>query len=337
MRIRNVPLLLTLSLIAGCAEAVLTGPTTFRDRSAVAEPGLIEVTVEETGEALLLPIDGAVGGITPGMYTEDTHQYAVVTARGTAGWDQGKFIIFTPRGERVVSHLCAPPPEGLFKDSAVGAREFPRQIQVPEAGTLTPFKFGTRRYLAFTSHGDFAPSALVVLEVSSRDRLVPRLEYWNPGHLHELTVDAVGGRLAVAGFANGFSAHGKSGFTLFVLDLDELAEIEPRDSPLRIGSPLDDPGKAVSRPGRLVVAAPPDSEAGARARAPAFEEDTVVLALDDGLIYRFDLETGKLRLTATDGYRRDYDVRMELYDNLPPDPEERLSQLRMKVQVHLPR
>ena len=267
--------------------------------------------------------DGRVKRRFSGSFTADEPQEAVIIDLDYYGADQGSLIILDHNGERLAQYRCP-----ITSPFARAATKPLRQSHVPSPESVVSTVYDGRRFVVFTMVGGLFPSALVVLEATSRSELTPRALIWNVGHFHSVAIDA--SRVVAAGLDNSRrNEAGDFGGAVVVADLEAMPKsgkpVEMRLDELPLTAPVE-----------ALIHLPIDGTDAVYPTSATIRGPLVSVQMERDFVFEIDLDTGDVRAVAASNWDRRYAERQRYEPELPPDGADHLNDLARRVDVIRP-
>ena len=267
-------------------------------------------------------IDGGIAEHRRTPVTGDKDQFLLITTK-EPGVDQCKILVLDHRGDLAADYrIPGASPFPVHPQRARFDGEKFRLLLAPIPSTVIPFAMGRRRLVALCARDSYAPSSFVLLEAPSRDRLVERLVFWNFGHIHFLREAAP--YVVILGMSNRFRTD-EAGYPLFlaVFDLRDIAwdgaaapclhGVSPRvDAPRTDATRLYRRYLCISSDPRGMVSCVGRGWVSARMR-----DGVLHAAVNSGLVYVVDLESGQVELQEGQAYREEFAERRARDPGLP--------------------
>jgi hypothetical protein len=281
-------------------------------------------------------IDGGIAEHRHGPVTGARDQFLLITTK-EPGVDQCKILVLDDRGDLAADYrIPGASPFPVHPQRARYDGEMFRLLLAPVPSTVIPFTVGPRRLVALCASDTYAPSPFVVLEAISSDRLVERLVFWNFGHLHYLIEDAP--YVVILGMSNRLRTQ-EAGYPLFIAVFD-LRDIpwDEADTCLRGISPrADEPPADATRLFRryLCISSDPRGVVGFKGRgwvSARIRDGVLYAALNSGIVYVVDLESGETELREGPSYREEF-VRRRARDEGLPELAQHLADLKAATLV----
>ncbi len=180
--------LIALALVLAVASAGC-GPEIIDVGDAPRAVGATYVqTADDDGVRRVRRIDGNVASEIPVELEERTKQHVVITGM-SGGSEQSSLVLFSEHGERLTSFRI--PQHSPFRradDTRVGGSLTQPQFLSGGTAQLVVLPGSQRRFLVLATLGPLYPSELVVLEALDRSTLVPKVQFWHPGHISRVSV-----------------------------------------------------------------------------------------------------------------------------------------------------
>jgi hypothetical protein len=281
-------------------------------------------------------IDGGIAEHRRTPVTGAEDQFLLITTK-EPGVDQCKIMVLDDSGRLAADYrIPGASPFPVHPRRARYEGEKFRLLLAPIPSTVIPFAMGNRRLLALCARDSYAPSPFVLLEATSRDRLVERLVFWNFGHLHFLLEAAP--YVAILGMSNRLRTQ-EAGYPLFVaiFDLRDLAWDDAAACRRGTSPRADEPKADAAHLFRhyLCVSSDPRGVANfvGRGWLSARIRDGVLHAtVGSGMVYDVDLQSGRFALRVGPGYGEEF-ARRRARDAGLPELEKHVADLKAATLV----